>query len=266
MVSTACRLGGRETSHPAKLCTVHAQIRAATPIDFERIGEIGAEGGSADTGPRYLSFVAASGRLLVADEGGQLVAFGGMVPAGPVAMVTDLFVASSARGRGLGGVLLTELVSGRQHRMTCSSQRPAALAAYRRVGMVPRWHLLYLEGPAIGGGPPLPSAPWAHERADLVEFFAEGGATVSADVVVQAGSDGGATVLRLQHDAPIEHMRLTLAASPRGVPVRACVPAVHPLAHWLSAEGFRLVDRDVFCSTDQVAWPADLSCVHPGLA
>lgn len=266
MVSTACRLGGRETSHPAKLCAVHAQIRAATPVDFERIGEIGAEGDSADTNPCYLSFVAATGRLLVAEGDQQLLAFGGMVPAGPVAMVTDLFVASSARGHGLGGALLAELVSGWPHRMTCSSQQPVALSAYHRVGMVPRWHLLYLEGSAIGGGPPLPSAPWAHDRAELVEFFADGGATVSADVVVQPDPNGGATVLRLRHSAPVECMKLTLAALPPAVRVRACVPAFDPLADWLLAEGFQQIDHDIFCSTDQVAWPADLSCAHPGLA
>lgn len=266
MVTTACRLGGRETSHPAKLYAVSNRIRAATPDDFERIGEIGAEAGSADTDPRYLSFVATAGRLLVAEDGGQPVAFGGMVPADGVAMVTDLFVAASSRGRGLGGEVLAELVSGWPRRMTCSSQQPAALSAYGRAGMVLRWRLLYLEGRATGDGPPLPSALWAHDRGDLVEFFAECGAAVSADVVVRRDRDGGATVLRLQHHAPVDCMRATLAALPMGVRVRACVPEPDPLADWLVAEGFRTIDHDLFCSTDQVALPADLSCVHPGLA
>ena len=241
-------------------------IRAATPDDFERIGEIGAEGGSADTDQRYLLFVAAAGRLLVAEEGGQPVGFGGVVPAGGVAMITDLFVTSSSRGRGLGGALLAELVSGWPQRMTCSSQQPAALSGYRRAGMVPRWRLLYLEGRAAGGDPPLQSAPWAHDRGDLVGFFAEGGAAVTADVVVRRDRDGGATVLRMQHSAPVDCMRATLAALPTGVRVRTCVPERTPLADWLVAEGFLTTDHDLFCSTDQVAWPADLSCVHPGFA
>lgn len=239
-------------------------VRAATVDDFARIAEIAAEGDSLDAEPGYLAYVAAAGRLLVAAHGVTVVAFGGMVPLGDIAMVTDLFVAAEARGRGVGGVLLDELLDGWSRRMTCSSQHAAALPAYRRAGMAPVDRLLYLDGVAAGGGAPLVPRPWAFDRNDLVAYFAEGGASVAGDVVVDRTAER-ATILRLQHPDPIVRVREVQAALPAGTPLRAHVPESNPLAAALLADGYAVVEHDIICATADVMFPAACSCVHAGL-
>lgn len=239
-------------------------MRAAATADFARIAEIAAEGDSTDAGPRYLTHLGESGRLLVAERGGRVVAFGGMVPIGEAAMVTDLFVATEARGAGVGGSLLADLVDGRRQRMTCSSQHVAALPAYRRAGMEPVDRLLYVDGVATGGGPTLSPQPWRHERAHLVEYFAAEGALVAGDVVVHETTHG-ATVLRLQHDDPMARLGEVLAALAAGTPVRAHVIESHPLTAALLRAGFTIADHDLICATPGTEIPARCSCVHAGL-
>jgi GNAT superfamily N-acetyltransferase len=239
-------------------------LRDATEDDAERLGAIAAEGDSHDADPGYLAFVASLGRLTIAVSGGAIVAFGGMMPIGEIAMVTDLFVATAARGQGVGGALLDALLAGRPLRMTCSSQHAAALPTYRRAGMEPVDRLLYLDGVATGGGPPLAPRPWQHERSELVNYFAAQGALVAGDVVVHHVA-GRATVLRLQHAAPFARMRDVLAALPEGTAVRAHVPAGNPLAAQLIAAGFVVVDHDVICASSGVKIPDAGSCVHAGL-
>jgi len=220
--------------------------------------------------------------LLVAEAtipggGTQVVAFGGMtmVPAADgdpdrdaIAMVTDLFVADDLRGMGIGALVLDELVGPHRRRMTSSSKHAAALPVYARAGMEPRWNLLYLAGVAVGDGPPLRVAPWAHDRADLVAHFATLGATVTADAVVLTAADGAtAEVLRMHSDNSLAEMSAVLAALPAGRAVRACVPAWHPLAEWLlRLRGFRVEDHDVWCTTDDIVISPAVSCVHAGLA
>lgn len=247
------------------LCPVNTEIRPATGADYTSLGEIAGEGGASGIEPRYLSFVAASGQLLVASRDRRPVAFAGMVPVGEVAMVTDLFVASSHRGQGVGGVVLHELLQGWSQRMTHSSQHPAALPAYRREGMTPQWRLLYLHGAAIGGGAPLQPAPWAGGRGALVEYFAAGGAVVTEDSVVCISGEG-AVVQRQQHPRAADRMAAVLAALPEGLSVHAFVPEPHPLAEWMLHNGFIASDHDVFCASAGVEFPGDVSCVHPGLA
>src|SRR6187431_3159429 len=100
-------------------------IRPAVVDDDRRIEEIAIEG-DAGADDWYLRIVRAEGRLLVAERGGRIVGYGGVVRAGDVAMVSDLFVAADARGAGVGGQLLTALLDGWDRRMTCSSRDPAA--------------------------------------------------------------------------------------------------------------------------------------------
>lgn len=250
-----------------------SSIRPATTDDFDRIAAIAAEGDSSDSNARYLSFVAEHGRLLVAvlDEG--VGAFGGMVPVPmgepggdtSVAMVTDLFVTVGHRGRGLGEALLDELLDGHPRRMTASSKHPAAVPAYRRAGMQPRWNLLYLEGVATGGGPPLQPAAWQHDRAELIAHFAADGAMVTADAVAMV-DDEGVDVLRVHSDDAIRVMTEVSMAFAAGVRIRACVPERHPLATWMQARGFAVVDHDVFCTSEGVEFSSAVSCVHAGLA
>lgn len=253
---------------PAKLLPVRTTIREAVQRDHLRLVQLAAEGAAGGVDSPYLTFVATTGCLLVACRHGRPVAFGGMVPAGGAAMVTDLFVDASARGAGVGGALLRQLLDGYEQRMTCSSRHPGALPAYERAGMRPRWRLLYLTGRAVGGGPPLARAAWRGGRAELVRYYAGRGAIVTADAVVERADpahDGAATVHRLQAADAVARFEEIRAALPAGTPMRACVPEPHPLARALLERGFHVEDHDLFCATEGVEFPADVSCVHAGL-
>jgi len=244
---------------------VQPTIRPAVSSDDAVMDAIAREGdASAPAG--YLALVRAErGRLLVAESDDRVIAFGGVVDIHGVAMLTDLFVAADARGAGVGTLLLQELFEGTDRRMTFSSKHPAALAAYRRVGMEPRWQMLYLKGVAHGGGEGRPVAPWAHDRMSLVEEMAAQGAHVSADVVSMA-DDKGVWVARVQSARPVKALSATLAGMARGTVVTMCVPEYSPLATWALKSGFAETDHDSFCATPGVELPADLHCLDPGLA
>ncbi|MBI4883573.1 MAG: GNAT family N-acetyltransferase [Actinobacteria bacterium] len=240
-------------------------IRRATPDDHARVAEIAAEGDSTDSDPAYLSFVAEAGHLLCSEIDGQVVAFGGVVPVGEIAMVTDLFVARVARGSGVGGRLLQALLHGQRRSMTFSSKSDAALAMYRRAGMEPQGRLLYLSGMAIGGSQELVEAEWQHGRIDLVRYFAARGALVTSDSVATPGS-GHLRVHRLVGEDAVGTCERLLTAFDAGNTVDICVPEAHPLAGWLAKAGFAETDHDMLCCSAGVDLPPDLAALHPGLA
>ena len=237
-------------------------IREAVAADDARIAEIAFEG-DAGADDWYLRIVRAEGRLLVAENEHDVVAYGGMADADGVAMVSDLFVTTAARGTGIGGLLLTELLEGWVHRMTCSSRDPAALRVYQRHGMMPRMQLHYLRAPALGGGPPLDPAPWQHGRASLVNQFAEMGATVTADVAVSFGDS--VEVHRLCSPEPEPVLLDVMRAAPAGTPVEVKVLASHPLRSWLADRGFEQYEYDTWCSTPLVDLHPHLAVVDAGL-
>ena len=246
---------------------MESAVRPAAPSDHARLIEVAAEGDFNDCESGYLSFIADLGRLLCSTTDGEPVAFGGMVPVGDVAMVTDLFVTDAARGRGIGGRLLAVLLDGRPRRMTFSAQHPAALAAYRREGMEPRGRVLYLSGSALGGGTPVTPGAWLHRRDELVDYFALHGATVTANAVfTDDGSGSGIEVLRLDAPNAIEECERLLRAFEAGTAVKMSVPEQKPLAAWLIAHGFVVTDHDVMCATEGVDLPPTLAALHPGLA
>ena len=240
-------------------------IRRANPDDHARLAEIAAEGDSTDSDPSYLSFVAATGRLLCTELGGAVVAFGGVVPVGGIAMVTDMFVAGAFRGRGVGGRLLQTLLQGERRRMTFSSRSDAALAMYRRVGMAPKSRLLYLSGVATGGGGRLVPAEWQHDRVDLVRYFAAQGALITQDAVATQRA-GQVNVHRLVSESAVPYFRSLLAAFEEDSIVDLCVPETHPLAAWLLKAGFVVTDHDVWCGSAGSELSPNLAALHPGLA
>lgn len=235
-------------------------VRDALTSDFARLLEIAAEGDFEDGDQADLAFIVEQGRLLCATSAEEVIGFGGMIPIGDVAMVTDLFVANSGRAGGVGGRLLEALVDGWPRRMTFSSQHPAALAAYQRVGMKPRQRMLYLSGTAFGGGSLVPGE-WSHDRGELVDYFAEHGATVTADAVVRNGA-----VLRLDSADAIGECDGVLRALADGTQVSIYMPEQHVLASWLRERGFADRDHDIFCATDGVELPATLAALHPSFA
>ena len=239
-------------------------IREATAADDAVIDAIAREG-DASAPAMYLQLVRSQGgRLLVAEAAGRVVAYGGVVGIDGVAMLTDLFVSTTARGTGIGTELLGQLFGGTVRRMTFSSKHPAASAAYRRAGMQPRWRLLYLEGRAIGGGD-LPAGPWRHDRQSLVGAMAVQGAHVSADAVSMPAK-GGISIMRLQSPHPIDTLNASLRAIPAGTVVTMCTPEHSVIATWAQSHGFSVTDHDTFCATPGVDIAEDLHCLDPGLA
>jgi GNAT superfamily N-acetyltransferase len=244
---------------------VQPLIREASSSDDAVMDAIAKEG-DASADANYLALVRSQrGRLLVAERDGRVVGYGGVVDVDGVAMLTDLFVSTEARGAGIGTVLLGELFDGSSRRMTFSSKHPAALAAYQRVGMEPQWRLLYLKGVANGGGTGLPAAPWQHERLPLVEMMASQGAHVSAHVV-SIPDETGIWIARVHSARPVKALSATLAGLPRGTVVSMCVPEYSPVAGWAQEHGFAVTDHDTFCATPGPGLPPDLHCLDPGLA
>lgn len=79
--------------------------------------------------------------LVVEDDTGRVIGCGGLYPLGPsVAEVRKMYLLPEARGQGLGGRLLTELIAAARERgyrtltLTTSSHLPAAAPLYRRFG------------------------------------------------------------------------------------------------------------------------------------
>ena len=240
-------------------------IRPALPSDEPAMDAIARQGdASADAG--YLALVRSQqGRLLVAENDDRVIAFGGVIDINGVAMLTDLFVAADARGAGVGTQLLGELLDGSVPRMTFSSKHPAAVAAYRRVGMEPQWRLLYLKGVAHGGGVGLPVAEWNHDRMSLVQEMAAQGARVSADVVSMP-EETSVWIARVDSARPVKALSASLAGLSPGAVVTFCVPEYSALATWALKNGFAEVDYDTFCASPGVELPPDLHCLDPGLA
>jgi GNAT superfamily N-acetyltransferase len=241
-------------------------LREATPADDPVLDEI-ARKGDASADADYLELLRSQGaRLLVAEVRGEVIGFGGVVDASGVAMLSDLFITPAARGRGVGGALLRELLTAFERRMTFSSKHPGALPAYRRVGMEPRGRLLYIEGAAAAvDAPPLVSGPWGHDRSSMVAMLERQGARVHADVVLMPEA-AGIWIARLQSIDPRATFRAAIAACPVGATVRCCVPEGSPVAADAQRLGFAIVDHDIFCATDGVRLADDLHCLDPGLA
>jgi len=222
--------------------------------------------GDASADANYLALVRSqAGRFVVAESHGRVVGFGGVVDVDGVAMLCDLFVAANHRGAGLGTRLLRELFEGSSRRMTFSSKHPAAVAAYRRIGMAPRWRLLYLRGVAVGGGRELPVDTWRHGRASLVEEMARQGGHVSTDVVSMP-DESGIWIARLQGARPEEALAAALAGLERGTVVTMCTPEHSSIAAWAQGSGFSVSGYDTFCATSDAHIPDDLHCLDPGVA
>ena len=240
-------------------------IREATSADDAVMDAIAREG-DASADANYLELVRSQGgRLLVAETAGRVVAYGGVVDVDGIAMLTDLFVSTDARGTGIGTEMLQQLFAGTTRRMTFSSKHPAALPVYRRVGMEPRWRLLYLEGRAIGGGSALPVEAWRHDRISLVAQMARQGAHVTGDVVAMPDK-GGIWIMRLQSTDPVDVAVRALQAMPAARVVTMCTPEHSPIAVWAQSHGFVVTDHDTFCATPDVDIAPDLHCLDPGLA
>ncbi len=94
--------------------------------------------------------------MVVAEQGGRVVAFGGSLVRsdgvrGSRWFLSDLFVDPSLQSSGAGRAILDRLLASASpgvHRATMASSDPRAQALYARAGMAPRWPALYLSARA----------------------------------------------------------------------------------------------------------------------
>jgi hypothetical protein len=215
----------------------------------------------------------------------RVVAFGAVVVTGRAAHLADLFVRGDLHGRGIGGRLLEALLDGTSIRTTFSSDDPRALPLYVRAGMVPRWPLLYLEGPpdaverldpgrhvVRGGGHleiaaleanwtgadrPADHAFWTSQPAGDGFVVLDGGGSP-----VAAGYGRGRQVSRTSRALdrlviapgtdPVPPVLAAIRRVMRDGSVVLAMPGPHPALPLLLQCGFRIVDRDQY-----MAGPSD---------
>lgn len=261
----------------------------ATAFDIYREYEFGGEPQSAPQDvPAYLHHVRETGRVLVAEQGGTIGGFAGLVTRGGVSFLTDLFVRPTLQSASLGRALLTAILPAGGVRCTCSTTDPRALALYTRAEMQPVWpqFALYGEGqiaiPASVRDITISAArlddpgliAWEAElggrlRAQDLDFWN----TAQRGVALwfrRGGKPIGYAIMRLR-DATIRHpgaitigplgvcrvedtAACTLAALgwARGQGGEVCLtlPGPHPALAPLLAAGLRIEDSYIFVASD----------------
>ena len=215
--------------------------------------------------PRYLEHIGSRGRVLVSEDGGSVVAYGGALDLGGAAFLTDLFVRPGSRDAGHGTALLEALWGGTPTRMTSSSQDLRALSTYARFGAVPRWPLVRLEIPGASLVPQLPvehrpasagDAGWSFELDDVASARVLAGPGRAATTAVVRAVGTRWQVLRATTPEPqglaVLVADLRRRAGADGT-VEIAVPGPHPAFGHLLATGARIVDVDLWCSTPDAA-------------
>jgi GNAT superfamily N-acetyltransferase len=264
------------------------RIRPGGPDDVPALAAVLAANGDSMAWPGlpgwpYLEHLVRRARVELAELDDAVVGFAGAARVGDAVMLADLFVDPAHHGRGIGQALLAAALPDDRPRMTFSSADPRALPIYVRAGMRPWWPVLYVEaGPGAIANLPL-AADIAIEPASLdrtVAFSeAESGIDRSADfghyaslpdaagfVVRRAGTIVAGGWARRNRSRPgrwLDHATIARgadpvqaalgalrAAAPAGEPLVACVPGPHPVLPVLFEAGFRMVDRDTFCTSD----------------
>jgi GNAT superfamily N-acetyltransferase len=266
---------------------VDSVIREATPADVDGIVAVarahGFDGIDTAVDADYRQFIASHGRLAVAVVDRAVVGFGGAIDADGVCMVTDLFLLEEHQGRGLGAAMLNLLVAGTTRRMTFSSAHQAALPAYRRVGMRPRWNLQYWLGRASASVAALEVVDvvrhdWQGDRGDLADHWSaqggrllhilDAGRLVGWSIVTPTADVAATwTIARLSSDLPHDLvMHDVLSVVPAGDSVLVCTPDRSAARELLARIGFDRIDQDICCTTDGVEVAARLAALHPGLS
>ena len=148
------------------------------------------------------------GRLVVADDGGAVIGFAGVVDLGSCVALSDLFVRPERQSDGVGTALLDDVLPPDRPLVTMASADPRALASYARRGMRPRWPAYYLTATAeqirSRAWPPLTVEPLAFDAYDW---------PLPGDV--RYHQELGATPLAIRRDGRLLGTALVVDASPQ---------------------------------------------------
>ena len=238
--------------------------------------------------PPVLRHVFETGRMYVAEQDGQILAFAGAITRGPVTFLTDLFVHPRTQSGGLGKTLLSHVLPQDQGvRCTMSSTDPRAQALYIRLGMqpvFPHFNLLWqgharqeqspsdlkvVEGQAgdpaflqwdaqvSGRTRPVDHAFWMRQQQSIPLWFRRQGVTVGYAYVRQVAETAltpqtwvvGPLGVSEPEDATACVLAATSWARPRAERVRIDVPGPHPCLAPLLESGFHIIYVETFHST-----------------
>lgn len=244
----------------------HPLVRQAADQDLPGITRVALANGQELCGgdPRYVGHLRRRGLFLVAELGGEVVGYGATLPVGGATMLCDLFVDPARHGAGIGRGLLDVLFDGHRDLITFSSQNPRALPLYISYGLVPRWPLLYLTGPADLTSPLQARTVSGAEAAALELTFT--GLDRTADyafwtdgpggngIVVEAG--GEAVAAGAVNAGRLSHLAMAAGGDPAEATIAAlrglkgvAVPGPHPALRRLLAGGWRIEDFDHHMAT-----------------
>lgn len=265
------------------------EVRPATAADLPRIAAILAANEESIEWPGLpgwpsLEHFLAEHELLVASSGVEVAGFAGIVrPAGPFGptFLSDLFVDPAAQSRGVGRALLEVAFAAPGPRATFASADPRALPLYIRFGMLPRWPNLYLGGrtDALPETPPELRVELVGDASQIATLFRSiRGQDREADARYWLGLPGGTGVIvrtgswvaavgvaRDRRTGPgrwLDRLAIAGGADPLTVipaVLRAVAPdelvgaslqGPNPCVALLLRAGFRILDRDTFCSTE----------------
>jgi GNAT superfamily N-acetyltransferase len=122
--------------------------------------------------PDHVGHELEHGRLVVAEDQGVIVGYGGAFERAGVSYLADLFVEPDLLGQGAGTALMRELYPEPGERFTYASPDHRALSLYVRSGMRALTSLFYLRGdPAAAHRLPEPEVQLEPGSADAVLAF-----------------------------------------------------------------------------------------------
>jgi GNAT superfamily N-acetyltransferase len=238
----------------------------------------------------YFEHVVTNGGVLVATDRNRLVGFAALLERSGVVYLSDLFVNPASQSSGIGRRFLTEILAGRTGVIcTLSSTDPRALPLYVRAGMRPAWPNLWLLADSNALAQPEHEGVRVEEadpgNGDLIGWDAELSGrvrpmdhgywrTVEAGTPLWLVRDDqriGYGYVRLRNplalwnpyaatvgpvgvqahaDAVPSVAALVSWAAQRSAKLRVALPGPHPAFRMLLEAGFRVVDQDIFLSTD----------------
>jgi GNAT superfamily N-acetyltransferase len=245
----------------------------------------------ADVDVSYYEHLVDHGRLVIAEAGGIVLGYSGVLAVDGARHLSDLFVHPDAHGQGIGSAVLDatwDAGTDAVPRQTFSSLHPAALPLYVRAGMIPRWPLLYLRGDPAS----LPDSPLRVRDGDAAEISELERDWIGWDrtsdhsywgsrpgarsvVVTEAGTPVAAGCIgrtrarhTLTHLSAVDRSYLPSAVAALGPlcgsDLLVTVAGENPVLPMLVGLGWRIVDRDIYCASGPDLWDATAVLPHAG--
>jgi ribosomal protein S18 acetylase RimI-like enzyme len=276
--------------------TLPPLIRAAVATDLDRLWDIRHANDVAgqiavpdqDPTPAYLAHLQEHGSLLVAESGGRIVGYAGLVDRGGFAYLTDLFVDPASQSLSIGRQLLEQILPT-DSRTTCTLATTdyRAISLYTRAGMAPRWPNLLLEvsvgrlreislpriemfsadpfDPALhrwdhaasGRDRPVDLSFMVHAEQGQPFWFGKGGEIIGYGIIrfnaIRPWRPDTITIGPIGAATAVNARESVLAAvhwaRSRGAIIEIAVPGPHPVLGTLLAAGFTITYVETYCAS-----------------